>query len=145
MWGQAIKTHRNKIPLLQKHALCLMYFGDYKSHAVPYFLSSRCLDFLYFKSVAVLMHDISKNLLPPNITNLLIFKVSIHSHSSSRGDLLNPQDSTNKLNPFQKSYGVKIWKSSPRETVIYPKIIISTISYSNDFQNKMTILIYLSQ
>ena len=57
-WGQAAKTHRNKILLLQKRALRLMYFKDYKSHAVPYFLSSRFLplDFLYFKSVAVLMH-----------------------------------------------------------------------------------------
>ena len=68
-----------------------MYFGDYKFHAVPYFLSSRFLplDFLYFKSVAVLMHDISNNLLTPNIANLFISKASIHSYktrSSSRGD-----------------------------------------------------------
>ena len=66
-------THRNKILLLQKRALCLMYFGDYKFHTVPYFLSSRFLplDFLYFKSIAVLMHDMSNDLSPPNIANLL--------------------------------------------------------------------------
>ena len=79
-WGRAAKTHRNKILLLQKRALRLMYFGDYKSHAVPYFLSSRFLplDFLYFKSVAVLMHDISNNLSPPNIANLFLKQAFIH-------------------------------------------------------------------
>ena len=40
---RAAKTHRNKILVLQKRAPRLMYFGDYKSHALPYFLSSRFL------------------------------------------------------------------------------------------------------
>ena len=79
-WGRAVKTYRNKILTLQKGALRLMYFGDYKSHAKPYFLSSRFLSlyFLYFKSVAVLMHDISNKLSPPNIANLFISKVRSH-------------------------------------------------------------------
>ena len=58
-WGQAAKTYKNKILILQKRALRLMFFGDYNSHAVPYFVSSSFLplDLLYFKSVAILMHD----------------------------------------------------------------------------------------
>ena len=97
---QTAKTHRNKI-LLQKRALRLMYFGNYKSHAVPYFLSSRFLplDFLYFKSVPVLMHDISNNLSPPNIANFLFQKQAfIHikqGHLQEVTTLLNPQDLTN--------------------------------------------------
>ena len=56
-WGNAAKIHRTKILTLQKRALRLMHFGDYKSHAIPFFISSRFLplDMLYFKSVA--MHD----------------------------------------------------------------------------------------
>ena len=81
-----------------------MYFGDYKFHAVPYFLSSRFLplDFLYFKSVAVLMHDISNNLLTPNIANLFLKQAFIRikqGHLQEVTILLNPQDLTNKFNP----------------------------------------------
>ena len=60
-WGQNAKTSKNKIPFLLKRALRLMFFGDYNSHAVPYFVSSSFLplDLLYFKSVAIpVMHDI---------------------------------------------------------------------------------------
>ena len=73
-----------------------------------YFFSSRFLnplDFPYFKSVAVLMHDISNNLSPPNIANLFISKASIHieqGHLQEVTTLLNPQDLTNKFNPFQE-------------------------------------------
>ena len=65
-WGQAAKTYKNKILILQKRALRLMFFGDYNSHAAPYFVSSSflTLDLLYFKSVAILMHDIFKSVSP---------------------------------------------------------------------------------
>ena len=51
------------------------------------------------------MHDISNNLSPPNIANLFITKASIHikqGHLQEVTTLLNPQDLTNKLNPFQE-------------------------------------------
>ena len=117
-WGRAAKTHRNIILLPQKHAL--MYFGDHKSHAVPYFLSSRFLplDFLYFKSVAILMHDISNNLSPPNFTNLFISKASIHLYktkSSSRGDQLVKPSRLDKQIKFFSRNGVRIWNSLPCE------------------------------
>ena len=86
-----------------------MYFGNYKSHALPYFLSFRFLplDFLYFKSVAALMHDIFSNLLPPNIANLFIilkyaFMLVTQGHLQEVTILLSSQDLTNELNPFQE-------------------------------------------
>ena len=68
-----------------------MLFGDYNSHAVPYFVSSSflSLDLLYFKTVAILIHDISNILTPTNISNLFASQSNIHSYntrSSSRGD-----------------------------------------------------------
>ena len=119
-WGQSAKTNRNKILVLQKRALRLMYFCDYKCHAVPYFLSSRFLplDFLYFKSVALLMHDISNDLSPPNIANLFATQASIHSHrtrSSSRGDyFVEPSRLDKQIKSFSRN-GVKIWNSLPCE------------------------------
>ena len=44
---------------------------------------------LYFKSVAVMMHDVSNNLTPPNIFNLFTHQAEIHPYetrSSQRGD-----------------------------------------------------------
>ena len=48
-WGRADKTHRNKILHLEKRALRLMFKCDYKTHAVPFFISSSLLslDLLY--------------------------------------------------------------------------------------------------
>ena len=40
-WGSAPKTYLNKILLIQKRALRLIYFTDYKQHAVPFFLNSK--------------------------------------------------------------------------------------------------------
>ena len=53
--GQAAKIHTYKILIFQKRALRLMYFGDFRSHAIPFFVSSRFLplDMLYFNLVAI--------------------------------------------------------------------------------------------
>ena len=66
-----------------------MFFSDYNSHTVPYFVPSCILplDLLYFKSIAILMH-ISNSLTPTSISDLLASQSNIHSHntrSSSRG------------------------------------------------------------
>ena len=65
---------------------------------------------LYFKSVAVMMHDVSNNLTPPHIFNLFTHQADIHPYetrSSQRGDYF--------LNDIQKRsfsrIGVKIWNS----------------------------------
>ena len=66
-WGQAAKTYKNKILILQKRALRLMFFGDYNSHAVP--------------STVILMHDISNSLtLATNLSNLLASQSNSHSY-----------------------------------------------------------------
>ena len=118
--GQAAKTYKNKILILQKRTLCLMFFGDYNSHAVPYFVSSSFLplDLLYFKSVAILMHDISNSLTPTNISNLFASQSNIHSYntrSSSRGDYYVKHSRLDKQTKSFSRYGVKIWNSLPCE------------------------------
>ena len=66
-WGQAAKSYKTRIPILQKRVLDLMSFGDHNSHSVPYFVSSSFLplDLLYFKSVAILMHSEISNSFTP--------------------------------------------------------------------------------
>ena len=103
-WGQAAKTYKNKILVLQKRALRLMFFGDYNT--VSYFVSSSFLplDLLYFKFVAILMHDISNSLTSINISNLFASQSKIHSYntrSSSRGDYYVKQSRLDKQSLFQ--------------------------------------------
>ena len=45
-WGQAAKTHLQKILVLQKRVLRLMYFSEPRAHVVPLFISSKILPFL---------------------------------------------------------------------------------------------------
>ena len=125
-WGRAGKTYRTKILRLQKRALRLMFFGDYKSHAVPFFISSNLLplDLLYFKSVAILMHDVFNNLSAPQITNIFNFQSNIHPYntrSSSRGNFSVQHSRLEKQNRSFSRVGVKVWNSLPVEMRHTPK------------------------
>ena len=37
IWGQAAQTNLDKLLILQKPALCSIYFAPYRSHAIPLF------------------------------------------------------------------------------------------------------------
>ena len=92
-WRNAAKIRKTKILTFQKRALRLIYFGDSKSVAIPLFISSRLLplDALFFKAVAVMMHDASKNSKVPNIYNLFTHQADIHPYetrSSLRWDYI---------------------------------------------------------
>ena len=115
-WGNAAKFHRTKLLTLQKRALRLMYFSDYKSHAIPFFISSRLLpvDMLYFKSVTLMMHDVSNNLTPPNTFNLFAHQADIHPYetrSSQRGDYFFKRSRIDIQKRSFSRIGVKIWNS----------------------------------
>ena len=72
VWGQACKTHLNKILILQKKVLRMIYFVDTREHAIPLFIDADILpvSFMYYKSIASIMHDINNNISPQNILNL---------------------------------------------------------------------------
>ena len=42
-WGNCALTFQGKMVTLQKRALRLIYFSNYKEHTVPFFLKSNCL------------------------------------------------------------------------------------------------------
>ena len=110
-----------------------MLFGDYNSHAVPYFVSSSFfpLDLLCFKSVAVLMHDISNSLTPTNISKLFASQSNIHSYntrSPSRGDYYVEHSKLDKQTKSFSRYGVKIWNGLLREMRHMSKNILQILS-----------------
>ena len=71
-WGQAAKTHLDKILLLQKRAVHLMNFAKFSDHAIPLFISSNILPLplLYFKLSSTLMPDVYNKVIPSNISDL---------------------------------------------------------------------------
>ena len=73
-WGQASKTHLDKLLILKKRAVHLINFAPFRSHAIPYFLHSNIMPItmLYFKLSSVLMFDVYNNTTPHNILHLFI-------------------------------------------------------------------------
>ena len=121
------RKRSNKILGLQKRALRLMFFGDYKAHAVPFFISSSLLplDLLYFKSVAVLMYDVSNNPSPPQISKLFNYQHNIHSHntrSSTRGNFFLEYSRLDKQNMSFSSNGVRVCNNLSNEIRQMPKV-----------------------
>ena len=117
----------------QKHNLtssetCSSPYGfcDYKTHAIPLFISSSLLplDLLYFKSVAILMHDVSNNISPPQINKLFYYQHNIHSYitrSSTRGNFFLKYSRINKQNMSFSRNGVRIWNNLSSEFHQMPK------------------------
>ena len=71
-WGNASKNYLNKIVVLQKPVLRLIFFVDRKEHEIPLFVNAKILPitFLYNEAVCKLMFDIHKDSAPSNMTKL---------------------------------------------------------------------------
>ena len=81
-WGQASKTSLSKILILQKKVHDMMYFTDIREHAIPLFIDTHILpvSFMYYKTVASLMHDINSNNSSTNLFNLFETTSTIHPY-----------------------------------------------------------------
>ena len=117
-WGQASKTFLIKILILQKEVLRMMYFMDIREHAIPLFIDADILPvtFMYYKSVASLMHDINNNNSLPNLLNLFEKTSTIHLYHTRSSTSGNFHVKSLKLkidkNSFSRS-GVKLWNEIP--------------------------------
>ena len=82
-WGQATKSHIEKILTLQKRDMRLLNFANYNSHTVPYFISSNVMpiNILYVKLSTLLMHDVHNNLAFSDISAMFTLSYQIHMQS----------------------------------------------------------------
>ena len=117
-WGQAANIHLNKILILQKRALRLMYFADSKAHSAPLFVHSRILPvtMLYYLLVSSMMHDINNHRVPSNISMLFTHSEQVHHHFtrfSAAGNLYVKTSRTNQLLFSFARIGVRVWNSIP--------------------------------
>ena len=123
-WGQAAKTHLQKILVLQKRVLRLMYFSEPRAHAVPLFISSKILplQMLYAEKVggkvSSIMFDVSCMNAPSNICDFFTKANSKHKHETRFSSSGNYYVQTSRLNLNQDSFsrfGAKLWNAIPNE------------------------------
>ena len=117
-WGQAANIHLNKILILQKRALRLMYFADSKAHSAQLFVHSRILPvtMLYYLLVSSMMHDINNHRVPSNISMLFTHSEQVHHHFtrfSAAGNLYVKTSRTNQLLFSFARISVRVWNSIP--------------------------------
>ena len=69
----------NKILILQKRALHLLFFADVHDHAIPFFLEANVLPitFLYHECVASFMYDTNSKNAPINMLHLFTLTFSV--------------------------------------------------------------------
>ena len=120
VWAQTNKTNLNKVLLLQKRAIRLMYFIPYREHAIPHFVTSNILpvSMLYYEKTALLMHDIINKLAPSNIIDLFTPIKAIHSYntrSAAANKLYFKHSRLKQTNESFSVMGLKVWNEIPED------------------------------
>ena len=84
-WGQAFKSHLEKLLKLQKRALRFIYFSERNQHAIPLFIDAGVLPLkpLYYELLANLMFEIRDSNSPGNIQDLFQDIYSYNTRSSA--------------------------------------------------------------
>ena len=82
--GPSSSNKAGQITYLTESALRWIHFAPYRSHAIPSFNQYNILplNFQYCKSVGIIIHDVSKNSLPANISNLFFHLTQVHSDNT---------------------------------------------------------------
>ena len=95
--GNASNAYLNKILVLQKRVLRLIYFTDRREHAIPLFIKAkvRPVTFLYYEAVSKLMFEVHNQSAPINILKLFTKTSHIHTYNtrSSKSQLFSTKHS----------------------------------------------------
>ena len=117
-WGQAYKSHLEKLLKLQKRALRFIYFSERNQHAIPLFIDAGVLPlkFLYYEHLANLMFELRHNNAPGNIQDLFQDISDIHSYNTRSSASNNFYTQSSRLSIQVNSFfriGTKIWNEMP--------------------------------
>jgi len=115
-WGNTYQTTLNSLITIQKKAMRIMTFSDYKAHSSPLFFRLKILKFLdlIFIQNALLMHDFYNNKLPDAFSDLFMSISSVHQYNTrlaSKKTYYLPRIRTNYGKFNIRFNGVKVWNS----------------------------------
>ena len=126
-WGNCPQTYPNKILVLQKRALRLIYFSKPRDHAIPFFIESNFLPLqsLFFQQLSYLMYDVHAKTAPKSLLDEFA-KISTKHHYNMR---LSAKERfsvkfsrTEKMKKSFTRIGVSIWNSIPLSVNFRKKI-----------------------
>ena len=105
--------------------LTVMVQHLYSSHVILLFNHYNILqlNFQPCKSVCTIMHDVSNNSLPANISNLFLYPTQVHSYNtrfSTTSSFNIKYSRTNQLKHSFSIFGARIWNSIPQSIQILP-------------------------
>ena len=137
-WGQAYKSHLEKLLKLQKRALRFIYFSERNQHAIPLFIDAGVLPltFLHYDRLANLMFEIRHRNAPGNIQDLFQDISNIHSYNTRSSVSNNFYTQSSRLSIQANSFsrmGTKIWNEMPMSLRKLPK---------NVFKRKMKQILF---
>ena len=122
-WGQAYKSHLEKLLKLQKRALRFIYFSERNQHAIPLFIDAGVLPltFLHYDLLANLMFEIRHRNAPGNIQDLFQDISNIHSYNTRSSVSNNFYTQSSRLSIQANSFsrmGTKIWNWHAEENLV---------------------------
>ena len=109
-----------------KRALRLIHFKPFRFHAVPLFKLSYVLPLneIHFKTICLIMHDVSNNVTPPNVSSLFTYSSKVHHHNtrfSAAGNFYIQHSRTDHMKNSFSRIGAKIWNCIPDSNRALPK------------------------
>ena len=117
-FGPVEKKYLDRILILQKRALRLIYSANRQDHAIPLFVNAKVvpLNFLYYEAVLSLMHDVDERNAPINILNLFSRTSNSHHYSTRSSNSQNFYLKRSRLDIQKNAFspdGAKIWSEMP--------------------------------
>ena len=105
----------------------MMHFLNPRTHAIPFFISSKILPIhlLYFEAILHSMYDVSNNSAPEAISEKFVKTSSVHSYNTRASSCGKYHTKFSRLNQQRNSFlcfGAKAWNCLPSQVYNLPKL-----------------------
>ena len=132
IWGQTNNQHVQKIIKLQKKALRIISFSEFRAHTSPIFKQYKILKFQdhIVLENCLLIHDFLKNNLPQSFNNYFKttedFYKSISTRNSKNGYIFVPHVKSTKYGPNSiKRNAISSWNNLAKQFINNERNVLS--------------------
>ena len=125
VWGNCAKTHLNRILVLQKRAIRIIFNLQPLSHTAPYFRKMNCLTIfnIHKQQIAIFMFSYCHNYLPKFLDDCFIVNRSIIKYETRQSNNLYMPNFIYEFSRSTITYaGPKIWNELSNEVKQCPSL-----------------------